>query len=702
MSHSYRDVFQTFPAYWKGSPSVTSDADRSLEFPHRHGSQYRPKLKCQSVSQAINVRSDGAKETSSLPLVWGAFFLGKAGSQLTSGAIISYGSLEITVIRYDVLVCAGWLSWEIPYSSGTSFMRQDTVITKYHINHGLEQALTYHQDIPQNAYNSADNHNKVVNNQCSATPDLDPAIVASHTRARSYSTYGLSLKESLDVDILKARNTFVPLKSPLELTERSRSLPPRARRSAESSFDARAELGTFRCDSAQSADVTMVIVSATHRSEHAPVSRPSVVTSSKPRVCLDCTSQGSHRLPSVASAVEYSANERGTPVGSFGGSEITGFREVVNVNGRSAYSSSPREHPAQSVHADFAQDVLPRRRYSNTGIAPSTPYSSSSHKVSSDSPPSRPSTVFSRGTWAGTQGSLALCLCILDDVKDTSKHQSKLVNGPVHPPTGTVDISANLSDFGRVDQYDQWASPVAKMHVWQRGMQHQESHLKDGPSHVPQSPTFLSTDSPPAQGSLVDDHTDIDLRSTHDSHHDVPKRPAKTSSEDENTTVSEHVRGCESEHRKLVMGLEVMQSPASVLHQSSLTQSNAGIVTSEVKLLSHPMSHITSVTQVAGDSKREHSRAVVQESTLEWELVQENWVAVTAASQTTSTGDTNNSTIKDVARNKPSQVTLTPKLEDEMADVSTDCKRQTVEGREDSHDQGAERGQKSHILFPYC
>lgn len=176
-------------------------------------------------------------------------------------------------------------------------MRQDTVITKYHINHGLEQALTYHQDVPENAYNSADNHNKVVNNQCSATPDLDPAIVASHTRARSYSTYGLSSKEFLDVDILKARDTFVPLKSPLELTERSRSLPPRARRSAESSFDARAELGTFRCDSAQSADVTMVIASATHRSEHAPVSRPSVVTSSKPRVRLDCTSQGSHRLP---------------------------------------------------------------------------------------------------------------------------------------------------------------------------------------------------------------------------------------------------------------------------------------------------------------------------------------------------------------------------------------------------------------------
>ncbi|KAG1897639.1 uncharacterized protein F5891DRAFT_982385 [Suillus fuscotomentosus] len=219
MSHSYRDVFQTFPAYRKGSPPVTSDADRSLEFPRRNGSQYRPKLKCQSASQAIDVRSDGDKETSSLPLVWET--------------------------RYDVLVCAGRLSWEIPYSSGTSFMRQDAVISKYHINHGLEQALTYHQDIPENAYNSADNHNKVDNNQRSATPDPDPAIVASHTRARSYSTHGLSSKESLDVDILKARDTFVPLKSPLELTEQSRSLPPRARRLAESSFDARAELGTI-------------------------------------------------------------------------------------------------------------------------------------------------------------------------------------------------------------------------------------------------------------------------------------------------------------------------------------------------------------------------------------------------------------------------------------------------------------------------
>ncbi|KAG1793559.1 hypothetical protein EV424DRAFT_1354192 [Suillus variegatus] len=416
----YNEVLNLQPtdlsAYRKGSPPVTSDADRSLEFPRRHGSQYRLKLKCQSVSQAINLRLDGDKETSLLPLVWveirdnvipphtvsfasdshgplfiarayleGAFFLGKAGPQLTSGAIISYGSLEITVVTTtfevvillnDVLVCARRLSWEIPYSSGTSFTCQDTVITKYHINHGLEQALTYHQDIPENAYNSADNHNEVNNNQHSATPD--PAIVASHTRARSHSTYGLSSKESSDVDILKAHDTFVPLKSPLELTERSRSLPPRARRSAESNFDARAKLGTFR----------------------------------------------------VASAVEYSANERGTPAGSFSGSEITGFREVVNVDGRSAYSSSPREPPAQSVHAGFAQDVLPRRRYSNTGIAPSTPddshftpmhYSSSLHKVSSDS-----------------------------------------------PPADTIGISGNLSDFGHVDQYDQWASPIAKTHVWQR------------------------------------------------------------------------------------------------------------------------------------------------------------------------------------------------------------------------------------------
>ncbi|KAG1861350.1 hypothetical protein C8R48DRAFT_673444 [Suillus tomentosus] len=706
MSHSYRDVFQTFPAYRKGSPPVTSDADRSLEFPRRHGSQYRPKSKCQSVSQTTDVRSDSDKETSSLPLVWvevrdnvipphavpfasdsrgplfiarayleGAFFLGKAGPQLTSGAIISYGSLEITVVittfefvtRYDVLVCAGRLSWEIPYSSGTSFMRQDTVITKYHINHGLEQALTYHQDSPENAYNSADDYNKVDNNQRSATPDPDPAIVASHTRVRSYSTYGLSSKESLDVDILKARDTFVPLKSPLELTERSRSLPPRARRSAESSFDARAEMGTFW-------------------SEHALVSRPSVVTSSKPRVRLDCTSQGSHRLPSVASAVEYSANERGTPVSSFGGSEITEFREVVNVDGRSAYSSSPREPPAQSVHTSFAQDVLPRRRYSNTGIAPSTPvnhhtnqflstsatshslasnildsrftntpnpsskddsqftpthHSFSSHKVLSDSPLSQPSTVFSRGTWAGTQGSLALCLCILDDVKDTSKHQSKLVNCPVHPPADTIGISANLSDFGHVDQYNQWASPIAKTHVWERGMQHQKSRLKDSPSHVPQSPTFLSTDSPQAQNSLVGDHTNINLRSTHYSRHDVQRRPAETSSEDENTNVSEHLVsrttfGVEAQTCDRT-GSDVFTSerPAPI----TINPSNAGIVTSEVKLLPHPMPLMTSASQVAGDRKREHSRAVVQESTLERELVQENRVAVSAVSQTIGTGE---------------------------------------------------------------
>ncbi|KAG2090106.1 uncharacterized protein F5147DRAFT_764471, partial [Suillus discolor] len=849
MSHSYRDVFQTFPAYRMGSPPVTSDADRSLEFPRRPGSPYRPKLKCQSVSQTINARSDSDKETSSLPLVWvevrdnvipphavpfasdshgplfiarayleGAFFLGKAGPQLTSGAIISYGSLEITVVTatFEVVILLN--------------------------------------DIPENAYNSADNHDEVDNNQRSATPDPDPAIVASHTRARSYSTYGLSSKESLDVDILKARDTFVPLKSPLELTERSRSLPPRARRSAESSFDARAELGAFR-------------------SEHAPVSRPSVVTSSKPRVHLDCTSQGSYRLPTVASAVEYSANERGTPVGSFGGSEITGFREVVNVDGRSAYSSSPREPPAQSVHAGFAQDVLPRRRYSNTGIAPSTPvnhhtnqflstsatshslasnvldsrftntlnpsskddsqftpthYSFSSHKVSSDSPLSQPSTVFSRGTWAGTQGTLALCLCILDDVEDTSKHQSKLVNCPVHPPADTIGISGNLSDFGHVDQYDQWASPVAKTHVWQRGMQHQKSHLKDSPSHVPQSPTFLSTDSPPAQNSLVGDHTGIDLRSTHYSRHDVQRRPAETLSEDENTTVSEHVCGCESEHvcdsehwqlvSRTTFGIEAQtcdgtgsdviasELPAPI----TINPSNAGIVTSEVKLLPHPMPLITSASQVAGDSKREHSRGVVQESTLERELVQENRVAVTAVSQNISTGEStsvvssrgtlvteecaplstvtcspslppsqqqpaqtiscndgsvmddelhkhrecadssvivcasvaheeNNSSTRvvavestqktspasndirnssfiqstltivespsltsnrheelydqDVARDKPSQVTPTPKLVDERED----CKRQTVEGREDSHDQGTESDVKQNL-----
>ncbi|KAG1838797.1 hypothetical protein DFJ58DRAFT_845920 [Suillus subalutaceus] len=125
--------------------------------------------------------------------------------QLTSGAIINYGSLDITATRYDVLVCAGRLSWEIPHSSETRFMRQDTVVTKYNINYDITPALVYHQDILENAYNLA------------------------------------------DVDARKAHDTLVPQKSPLELTERSRSLPPQAR---TSSLNARAELGAFRVVSA--------------------------------------------------------------------------------------------------------------------------------------------------------------------------------------------------------------------------------------------------------------------------------------------------------------------------------------------------------------------------------------------------------------------------------------------------------------------
>lgn len=177
------------------------------------------------------------------------------------------------------------------------------MVTKY-VNYDLEPALMYHQDIPEDTHNHADIYNRVDTNQHLATPDFDPPTVASNTRirprARSNSRYGLSPNESLDVDIRKAHDTFIPLKS-LELTERSRSLPPRARTSssADSSFDARAELGSFRCDSAQSTGVTTAITSATRRLEYAPVSHPSVVASSKPRVRLDCAtgSQESHRLP---------------------------------------------------------------------------------------------------------------------------------------------------------------------------------------------------------------------------------------------------------------------------------------------------------------------------------------------------------------------------------------------------------------------
>ncbi|KAG2346298.1 hypothetical protein BDR05DRAFT_75606 [Suillus weaverae] len=724
MLHSYRDVFQTFPTYRKGngSPPVTSNVDRSSEFLGRPVSQHKPKLKSQPVPQTINARSDYDKETSLLPLVWvevrdnvipphavpfasdghgplfiarahleGTFFLGKAGRQFTSGAIISYGSLDITVTRYDVLVCAGRLSWEIPHSSGTGFICQDTAVTKYDINCDLEPALMYRQDTPENASNL---DSRVDNNRRSATPNPDFALhTMARPIARSNSRYGHSSTESLDVNIRKAHDTFIPLKSPLEMTERSRSLPPRARTSAESSFDARAELGIFRCDSAQSAGVTTVITSGTRRPEYAPVSRPSVVSSSKPQVRLDCTSPESYRLPTVLSAVEYSASARGTPTGPFGRSEITEFREVANVDSWSEYSSPPPEPPAQSVHAGFVQDVIPLRRYPNTGITTSTSVnhhtnqllSSSaishslassaidprftnlsnpspkddsqtipthySHKMSSDSSLPQPSTVFSRDPWAGTPGSPVLCLCTLDDVKDTSKYQSKLANCPVHSAADTIGIAASSGDFGHVDQYDQRAYPVAQAHVWQRDAQHQKYQSKDSPSHIPQPPTFPSTDSPPAQNSLVSDHADVDLRSMQYSRHDMSNSPSET---DGNTTVLEHMCGCVSEHvcdsehwqlvSRTTFGIEAQicdgaesDAVASELPTPiAINQLNTGIVTGEAKLLPYPVPRIISVS---GDNEQGHSLVAEQESTLERELIQEDRVAVTAVSQTTNTGE---------------------------------------------------------------
>ncbi|KAG1838249.1 hypothetical protein C8R48DRAFT_680145 [Suillus tomentosus] len=52
---------------------------------------------------------------------------------------------------------------------------------------------------------------------------------------------------------------------------------------------------------------------------------------------------------------------------------------------------------------------------------------------------------------------------------------------------------------------------------------------------------------------------------------------------------------------------------------------------------------------------------------------------------------------QDVAREKSSQVSPIPKLEGKMEDVSTDCKRQTVEGREDYHDQKTESEVKQNL-----
>ncbi|KAG2366124.1 hypothetical protein BDR07DRAFT_556101 [Suillus spraguei] len=443
----------------------------------------------------------------------------------------------------------------------------------------------------------------------------------------------------------------------------------------------------FRCDSAQSADVTTVTTSAAHRPECAPVPRSSVVATSKLQGCLDCTEQESHRLPI---AVEYSASERGTASDR---SEITGFREVVNVDGWSDHSSPPPESPAQSVHAAFVQDVLPLRRYSYTGITTptsvnhptnrllstsatshssasnvvnpqftnssnlspkdnsqftSTHYSLSSQKVSSDSSLAQSSTAFSRGTWAGTQG-IVSCLCTLGD---TQHPQSKSANCPVHPAMDMISISASSGDFGHVDQCDQSAYPAAQAHVWQRGAQHQEHQYqsKERPSRAPQPPTFPFTDSPAAQSHFVGHHADVDIYSTQYSTHGVLKNPTETSSEDRSTTTSEH--GCDSkhsEHWQLVSrttfdieaqacdGAERNAAPSKVPPPITINPLDTGIVSGEVNLLPHPVPHTTSVSEVAGGSRGGGSRTAVQESTLERELIQENQAAATAVSQTTVT-----------------------------------------------------------------
>ncbi|KAG2028579.1 hypothetical protein BDR03DRAFT_1075150, partial [Suillus americanus] len=226
---------------------IVSDNDRSSGFLGRPGSQHRPKLKSQLVSQIIDARSDGNEEASLLHLAW-------------------------VEVRDNVIP-----PHAVPFASdghGPLF------IARAHLEGTFCDPV-------------------------GCTPVPRTAELGDDMAFRQTSLY---------VDIWKAHDTLVPLKSSLELKERSRSLPPRAR---TSSFDARAELGTFRCDSAQSAGVTVVIASATHRPEYAPASRPSVVASSKPQIRLDCASQESYKLPTVVGAVEYSVSERGTPVSSF-------------------------------------------------------------------------------------------------------------------------------------------------------------------------------------------------------------------------------------------------------------------------------------------------------------------------------------------------------------------------------------------------
>ncbi|KAG1729461.1 hypothetical protein EDB19DRAFT_1743612 [Suillus lakei] len=455
-------------------------------------------------------------------------------------------------------------------------------------------------------------------------------------------------------------------------------------------------------------------------------------------------------------------------------------------------------------------------------------YPFSSHKVSRDSSLPQPAIGFSHGTWVGTPGSSVSCLCTLDVVKDTrSKSQSNLANCPVHPAANKTDIFASSDDFLHANQYDQWAYPVAQTHVLQGGAQHQKYQSRDSPSRIPQPPTFLSAALPPAQSSLAGDHAGVDLRSTEYSRHSMPGGPIETFPEDGNVITSEHM--CDSEHwqhvSRTTFGIEAQtcdgaesDTVASELPVPiSINPLNDGIVTDEVKSQPHPVPHITSVSQIAGDGGRGRTRVTMQESTLERKPIQENRVAVTASSQTTSTekftpvvpcretlvteecaplstvtytpslppsrrqssqtfsysndsgtddklhrhreyadsstlacasvapGENNNSTptrsiviavdntqkpssasndlrnpsfIKstltigeshplaadrhgelcgqDVVRDRPSQVSPTPKLEDEEENVSTYRKRQTVEGRED-YERGTEREVKPNL-----
>ncbi|KAG1728399.1 uncharacterized protein EDB91DRAFT_1162211 [Suillus paluster] len=718
MLHSHRDIFQTLPAYRKGngSPPIMPDADRSFDLP---GSQPNPKFKSQPGSQTITARYDYSKwQSASLPLVWlavrdnvipphavpfgsddhgplfiarayleGAFFLGKAGSQLTKGAIISDGSQNITVTQYDILVCAARLSWDIPHSSGTGFIHQDTVITKHDINYHLEPAPLYRQDIPENAPDLADTYNRVNHDDSQRSVTPDPFIAASHIRARSVarsnSRHDLSSNESLDVDIWKADAASV-FRPPLELTERSRSLPPWTRTSAESNFDVREDLVTFRSDSARSAGVS-AIVTSTHKPEYAPVPHPRVATSSRAGVCLDWPGQESYRSPAVPSAVEYSASEQGTPAGSFGRFECTGFSEVATFDGP---SSPPPEPFAQSMRAGFVQNVLPLRTSVNyhtnkpllnlatghslasidtpqiTSFSNASPkddsqltfmhYPPSSRKMSSDSSPSRPFIAASRGSGAGIPRSPVSSLHALDVVKDMRKSQSNLTNSPVHSAADAIGISAGSDDFGHVNQHDQCAYPIAgtiaQAHEWRRSVWPQKYQPREGLSRVPQpGPTIPSIASPQAQSSVVYDHADVNLRSTEYIPYGASRSPRETFPDGGDAITSEHVY--DSEHRQLVsrttFGIETQfcdgtesDAVASEFVTSIVdTPVNAGIVKDEVKLLPHPAPLITSMSQTAVDSRRGQTSTLVQESAFEQELVQENRVAVTASCEITSMGD---------------------------------------------------------------